>query len=150
MVAVSALNDRAADLLATDTTTLAEATPFLFVKLVINPFTPGPTLTIGALTFATFTGSAGKHANSATNVVGIDPATGNYIITIPDPVGGWNWVCTVAPAAPETVYGWAVLDAAGAVLWKAELLDAPVEISQVGHQVNIGTVTFTVPFSALR
>lgn len=123
------------DLLAADTATLSQAVNANSVSLVISDFTPSPTLTIGSLTLATFTGSTPLLIELNDQQVGFDPDLMMWFIELVPPVGGWYWECTVAPAAPETVFGGIVRNAAGAVLYASFLKDTPTIIQDVGDSV---------------
>jgi hypothetical protein len=111
------------------------------LQLVTNAFTPDETLTKSSFTFATFTGSTPIAGTSGDQGVGTDPLTAEQVMTLLAPAGGWRWVCTVAPGAPETITGFIVLDNAGAVLQAMQLLDAPIVIANVGDEVDLGAIT---------
>lgn len=143
MLPMKALRLQLGDLLAADTTTLAPATNANKIALVNASFTPNENLAIGDLSFATFTGSTPKAGAAGTQGVGNDPTTGDQIITILTPVGGWRWTCTSAPTAPETIYGYALTDNAGATLLGVAALPAPVSIALVGDQIDLGAVEMT-------
>jgi hypothetical protein len=57
-----------------------------------------------------------------------------------EPVGGFKWVCTADPAVPEVVYGYALLDSGGTILYFSDLLPAPVTISAAGNFVELSAV----------
>lgn len=127
----------AATLIGADTTKLAEATPFVMVSLVIGAFSPGPTLDITTLTLASFTGSTPLHAGSAATQVYRDPLTGNQVMQVREPAGGWHWQASVAPSPAQTVYGYILTNAAGDTLIASETLADPVTIVAVGDGVDI-------------
>lgn len=131
-------------LLAADASTLAPAVGGNKMALIAANFAVDETLTIASLTFATFTGSAAKTCGVGTQTVGQDPATGAQIITILAPAGGFVWVCSVTPGAPETIYGVALTDNAGAVLLTVEKLSTPVVVAAAGHEVRAGNLGLTI------
>jgi hypothetical protein len=135
------LLDAALDLLAADTATLA---PIVGNKvgLVIAPFTPGPDTDVGDLTLATFTGSAPKVSTAGAPTVAYDPVEKVWYIRLNEPAGGWEWVCTVAPATPETVYGLVYYKTDASETYGAQLLDTPVEIAAVSDSVFVGRLVF--------
>jgi len=112
--------------------------------LIAADFTVTENLAIGDLTLASFTGSTPKTAGTGAQSVGIDPATGQQIITILAPAGGWVWECTVTPGAPETIFGIALTDNAGAVLLAVLKFQTAVVISAAGQQVSQGNITITM------
>lgn len=143
MTPAKLLSDALASLLAADATTLAPAADNNIVSLVISPFTPDPGLDITTLMLATFTGSAPKLAGLGTQTVFRDPISGLRVIQIKEPIGGWNWVCTVTPGAPETVYGVLLTDEAGTVYLGSELLESPTTIALAGDGVTVGSLWFS-------
>ncbi len=149
MLPVKTIRLQMGELLAADSTYLAPAVNGNKVSLIAAPFTPDENLVLGNLTLATFTGSAAKVAGTGTQGTGVDPATGEQIITILDPAGGWRWECTAAPGAPETIYGIALTDNGVTVLYGVEPFDVPVTIAAVGDQVQVGNVKLTVNSSPI-
>jgi len=127
------------DAAAADTAYLAAATA-MHVHLAAAPFTPGLDLDLGTLTEATFTGSAAKSAGTGAQPVSFDVPTGFEIITVKEPAGGWSWVCTVDPGAPETIHGWYITDTADAVLLGSGLLEGPVTIDAAGQGLSVSRI----------
>lgn len=127
------------ELLAADVDTLAPVAANK-IALVALAFALTENLTVAGLTFATFTGSTPKGGVAGDQQAGISPLTGEQVITILSPVGGWRWECTAAPAAPETIFGFALLDTTLATLLGAAILDAPVTITSVGDFIDLGAV----------
>ena len=110
------------------------------IALIAAPFVMDENTVIGDLTLATFTGSTPKAGAAGAQQVGVDPATGDQVITNLAPAGGWRWECTVAPATEETIYGYALLDNAAAVLLGIQSLSTPIAIADVGDFVDLGAV----------
>lgn len=140
MLPMQALRIALGDLLAADVGTLAPVAANKIALIAAN-FALNENLVVGDLTLATFTGSTPKAGAAGAQQVGIDPLTGDQVITNLTPAGGWRWECTVAPGAPETIYGFALLDATLADLLGAALLDNPITITSVGDFVDLGAVT---------
>lgn len=137
------------DAAAADTAYLAAATA-MHLHLAAAPFTPSLDLSLGSLTEATFTGSAAKNAGTGAQTVLFDVVTGFEQIQILEPAGGWTWLCTVSPGAPETIYGAYLTDTADAVLLGSFLLENPVTIDTAGQGLTVAKVTLsyaeTTPF----
>lgn len=144
MLPTTAVRKQLGELLAADATTLAPAVNANKIALIAAAFTPSESLTIGALTFATFTGSAPKAGATGAQQAGIDPLTGEQVITILDPAGGYRFECTVTPGAPETIYGYALTDNAGATLLAVAALPTPVTISEAGEFLDLGDIRLTI------
>jgi len=137
MLPMRAVRLQLGELLAADTTTLAPVAANK-IALIAAPFTPDQDLTVGDLTLATFTGSAPKAGVAGAQTVGNDPVTQEQMVNIIPPAGGYIFICTVAPASPETIYGFALIDDAGTGLLAVETLNEPVTISDVNDQVDLG------------
>jgi len=137
-----------AELLAEDVAFLAAAA-VKNVHLIMEPFTPGPSTDFTTLTEATFTGSAAKTAAAGAQQFFTDPTTGQRICQLIEPAGGWHWLCTADPAAPEDIYGYVVTDAADAVTLGSQLFDTPINISGAGQAIDVDQVRFTFPLSPL-
>lgn len=120
------------------------------IALVIAAFVPEENLVIGDLTLAAFTGSTPKVLGAGTQNVGIDPTTGEQVITMKDPAGGLIWECSAAPVTPEVVYGIAMIDDAEAVLLGTELLSTPITITDVSDQVLVGSVQMRLTSEPLQ
>lgn len=143
LVPTAAFNAQIATLIAADTAFLAATTP-ITIKLTTNVFTPSPTVTLGDLTFATFTGSAAKTVVTGTQLVVHDPVTDGYGVQLKEGAGGFNFVCTAAPTSPETITGYAVI-LNGVTLIAAARLDADKEIRVVGDFVELDSIFGFLP-----
>jgi hypothetical protein len=140
---------RIATLLSTDTGSLAPAALACKIHLTIAPFSPGPLLTVASFTEATFAGYAALSAGTGAQESFNDPPTGQRIIQLLEPAGGWHWQATTAVGLPQTVYGWYVTDNASAVLWGSALLPAPITLAAAADGVDISVVRFGLVPSAL-
>jgi len=129
------------ELLAADTDTWVNITGQPTVALVAETFTPSEDLVTADLTLATFTGST-PLAGDTTQEAGVDPATGEQVITVIAPAGGWRFECTVAPGSPETIFGFALRQSSTAALLGTALLATPVTITNVGDFIDLGAIEF--------
>jgi hypothetical protein len=151
MLPTQALLNQIATLLGADTTTFAEATPFVALHLAKAAFTPGPTLAIGDLTEADFTGYAALHAASAATQVFRDPVTGRMVVQVREPAGGWHFACTGTPVTTQIIYGWYLTSADGSTLHAADVFDpaALPQIKAIGDAVDVDQVRCEVSQTAL-
>ena len=131
------------ELLAADVAFLA-AVAANKVALIVAPFAQSEILVFADLTFATFTDSAPKAGVAGTQQSGIRPGVGDQVITILAPAGGWRFECTVAPGVAETVFGFALLDNAGAVLLGTSILPSTVTIAAIGDFIDLGAVEMVI------
>lgn len=150
MLPVKAVRLQLGELLAADATTLAPAMSANKIALVQSAFVPSETLVIGDLTLATFDGSTAKAGATGTQQVGNSPATGDQIITITEPIGGWRWETTGVTNLPQTIYGFALIDNAGAVLLGTALLPTPLTLQEAGQEINLGAVQMTMVLQPLE
>lgn len=131
------------ELLAADATTLAPVTGNK-VALVMDPFTPEETMVPGSLTLATFDGSTPIVAGTGTQPAGLDPATGDQIITIKEPAGGFRWETSGVTNLPQTIYGYALLTNDLATLLAVATLPTPVTLQIAGQQINLGPIGLNI------
>jgi len=149
MLATRIIEDAMRDLLAADTGTLAPAALANHVHLIMDPFTPADNTDFTALTEATFTGSAAKSAGVGPQQAFFNPAENVNVVQLLEPVGGWHWQATVAPASPQTIYGWCVTDNADAVTYGSDLFDDPPIVTSIGDAVDIPFVRYSIPLGIL-
>jgi hypothetical protein len=141
MVPTQALIDAVAAAIAADEDALAAAA-FLHVYLVSNNFVPGNGLVVDNLVKATFTGSTAKVTTSATMQTFRDAQTGEWIIQIPEPAGGWHWQTGDAVNLPQTIYGYALTNVGETTLWGTALLPSPILLNGAGQGIDIAQVRF--------
>lgn len=130
------------------TSDLKQVADNLRVYLVNQVFTPEQVLLFGDVTTATFTGGAFKMAELGNPDVYTDPTTGIQYLQLKDPVGGWSWICTAAPVAPESIYGFIVTTKDTLKVLGAFRFVVTVVITLVGDAVHLGQVRY-VPAAIL-
>lgn len=124
---------------------LDQATALNRVALIKAPFTPDENLAYADLTLADFDGSTVLTVALGAQQVGVDPISGQQLITILEPAGGWRWITTGVTSLPQTIYGFALFDSTGpGPLLAVELLPTPIDLTAVGQQINLGSVTLTL------
>lgn len=138
MLPMKAVRLQLGDLLAADATTLAPAANANEIVLVKAAFTPSEDMVIGDLTLADFDGYAPKAGVIGSQEVGIDPATGQQVITLKEAAGGWRFEVTGVTNLPQTIHGFGLTDSTGATLLAVQLLEEPVTLSAVGHFIDLG------------
>jgi len=130
-------------LIAADATGLAD-TDALHVHLIKSAFTPTQETALADLTQADFGGYADIAAEAGTQQTFRDPVTGQLVIQMEEPVGGWHWQATSGANLPQTIYGFVLTDNADAVTYGSQLLDTPVTLTDSGDAVDIGQVRFNI------
>jgi len=148
VVPTQAFLDAVAAAIEAATTTLS---PVALIEAVLfkAPFVPGPGLLIGGLTVADFDGYAPLAVDATGAQLFKDPSTGEWILQLEEPAGGWHWQTTGLTSLPQTIYGYGITDSTGAVLHGTALLDTPVVLSAVAQGVDIGQVRFRLGSNAL-
>jgi hypothetical protein len=144
----NALLNELQTILAADVGSLAAATA-LKVHLAQAAFTPSPSLALGTLTEATFTGYSSLLATTGTQQTFNDPTSGNRIIQLKEPAGGWHWQATAGTGLPQTMFGWYLTDNGVSILWGSALFNPTVTLVNSGDGVDIGQVRFGLVPSAL-
>jgi len=140
MQSTLALRDEAAKKLATDTTTLAPAVNANNIALLKAAISPNEGITLADLTFADFDGSTPLDVTVGAQAEALDPQTGDSIITISPPVGGWRWVTTGITNLPQTIYGFALMSNAGAAVYATEALPTPIVLTATDQVIDIGPI----------
>lgn len=148
MLGTQALLNASALALSLDTNSLAEVAKCLLI-LAKNSFTPGLNTVIGDLTEADFDGYAGIAVGTGLVRVYIDPATGENIIEMIPPLGGWHWVTTGITNLPQTIYGYALTDSTKAKVWGSGLLSAPLLLTASGQGLDVDEANFRLISGAL-
>lgn len=149
MNASATLRKAMAEKLAADTATLAQAADANLVALVKVGFASNENTVVGDLTDADFDGYAAIEAELNAQQCGIDPLTGDSLITIIPPVGGWHWECSGLNNAPQTIYGVKLTNNDGTVLYGTYILADPITINAVGQTINLPALTFRLPAGTL-
>jgi hypothetical protein len=148
MIMADTLLAQMATLLAHDTTTLAHAVTGPVVALIKTAFTPSATLDLATVTEADFGGYAAIPATAGNQNTGIDPSTGDRIIELVSPAGGWRWAVTSnVPPLPQTIYGWVACASAAPLLtyYGSDLFPEPVILNSIGDVLVIPSARWTIP-----
>lgn len=136
-------------LLANDAASLADPAAAVHVHLAMANFNPASVLIPADITEATFVGSAVLSAGLGAQQAFTIPATGERIVQLKEPAGGWHWVATAATDLPQSIYGWYVTNLADTILYGSELFSAPIAILSIGNGIDVGQVRFRMPAGAL-
>lgn len=144
MLPMKPVRKQLGELLGADATTLAPAANANKIALIKAAFVPEENMVPANVTLADFDGSDPLLAAVGAQQVGIDPATGAQIITIKEPAGGWRWETTGLTNLPQTIYGYGLFSNDMATLLGLALLPAPVQLSEVGQEINLGVVKMTM------
>lgn len=143
LVPSAAFNARIAALVAADVALLGSVDP-ITIALTTNEFAPSPTNVLADLTLATFTGSAPKTVVTGAQVVIRNEETGGYGVQLKEGAGGFNFVCTTAPASTQAITGYCVIQN-GITLLACARLDASKAIQFIGDYVDLSAIFGFLP-----
>lgn len=138
MLPMKAVRLQLGELLAADPTTLAPAALENVIALIAEDFAPTENLVAGDLVLADFDGSTPLDGVAGAQEAGTDPLTGEQIVTITEPAGGWRWEMTGLTVPEQTIYGFALLNSTLATLLAIQHLPAAITLNEVGQQIDIG------------
>lgn len=149
---MQAILGRVQALLAADTVSFAAATG-IDVWLVDEPFTPAPNLPNDGCHDMQSGGLTTINAPDPPNV-SVDPATGELLLTIQPPAGGWYWETANATGLPKTIYGVAVRKGDDSILWGCARMEDmgldTVALNATGQSVTLQKVQVRIHGSFLR
>ena len=137
MIPTLALRQKAMQLLAADTATLAQAANENVMILVMDDFAPSEETVLGDLTEATFDGYAAIDGALGAQPEGLDPANNDSIVDILPAAGMFRWETSGVTNLPMTIYGFALLNAAKNVLYACERFETPVTLTAAGQRVDV-------------
>lgn len=145
----SQLANSASTLVAADVANLAAAAATK-LHLASAAFTPALGLLLSGVTECTFTGYAALAAGATgAQTQYFDPASGNSIVEVKSPAGGWVFKCTGTTGLPQTVFGSYLTDNGVTVLLGSQLLTPNVTITASGQGLEIPNARFTFPPSPM-
>lgn len=139
---------RFANLVAADATTLDNAAN-VKIRLSKAAFTPSPDLTPAGITTADFDGYADMEKDAGAPNVYLDPGTGDYLIEIPPPAGGWTFETTGATNLPQTIFGWVLLDNAGTTVYDSQLISPQPVLTASGQGFTLNPIRIRIPAGAI-
>ncbi len=113
------------------------------VKLMSNNPAIDSNTIIASFTEAVFDGYASLGA-SAVSALYSDPLTGQELIRIAPPAGGWKYATTGTTGLPLTIYGAYLTNSAGDKLLGAVKFDAPIVLTATGQLIDLGNVELFV------
>jgi hypothetical protein len=142
--------DSLALLLSQDTATIAPAANPPKLHLAKAPFVPNQDRVPADFTEADFGGYAAIAAIVGNQNPLIDPLTGERMVEMKIPAGGWRFTCTGLANTPQTIYGAYLMDNGGTVIFGSALLPAPLTIDTIAQVVEVDSVRFRFLFGGIQ
>jgi hypothetical protein len=136
MIPSLAIREKAMQLLAADTATLAQAANALHMWLVKSSFVPAEALVLADVTLADFDGSTPLDVGLNTQPEAQNPGTTDSVIDLKAPAGGWRWETTGVTNLPQTIYGYVLTTNDDTTVYASALLESPVELTAVNQRVE--------------
>lgn len=143
MKIVNTLSNTLSTLLATDTAFLANATA-MKVGLITAPFTPSIERVMADLTISAATGLVPLAGVAGAQLESVDPITGELIVEIKAPAGGFRWETPVGFTGPVTVYGFALGNNAMTTLFGTESLPNPIVLTVENQALTAPELSFRI------
>jgi hypothetical protein len=139
MQITKALREKAAQLLAADSATLAPASDANKLMLLKAQPAENENVAIGDLSEADFDGSAALLCGTGTQPEGLDPNSADAVISIKPPAGGFRWETTGGTNLPQTIYGVALVNNDKSVLFGVQRI-TPVTLTATNQVVEVGPI----------
>jgi len=125
------------------TATLGKVVP------IASPYTAEIGLTLADVTIPDTTGLEPIVQSGAPDVY-TDPGTGDTIINLNEPAGGWQWITGEVPDPAVNIYGYALLNAAeNALEAVTEPLAGFLTLDDIGQGIDAGSLTVRVPLGTI-
>lgn len=136
-------------LLAQDTGSLAPAANPPKLHLSKQAFTPNQNNVPADFLEANYAGYAAIACIVGNQLVGIDPLTGERLVEMKIPAGGWRFPCTGLGNTPQDIFGAYLMNDAGTIIYGAALFESPLTIDTIGQVVEVDSVRFRFRFSGI-
>ncbi len=148
MKPVNALAHTIGPLLAADTAVLASVTA-MKVGLIVAPYVGSIDRLIGDLTLSAATGLVPLAGVAGAQLESIDPITGESVVEIKAPAGGFRWETPGGFTGPVTVYGFALCNGAVDALYGTEALDPPQILTTENQSITAPELSFKIDTSKI-
>lgn len=122
-------------LLAADTTLLANAVANK-VGLITAPFTESLDRVMADLTIAASNGLDPVAGVAGAQLESVDPVTGELLVEIKTPAGGFRFETSSAPSPAITVYGFALGNGAMTTLIATYRLTTPIVLNAINQSIT--------------
>lgn len=143
MKMVNGLIDTIGPLLAADTSSLAPVAANK-VALIVENFTPDMDAAFGDFVLGSTTGLTPILGVAGTQLESRDPLTGEVVVEIKTPAGGFRWETPVGFTGPITVFGFLLIDN-GAINWLgAHKLTDPIVLDGPNQQITAPALQFNI------
>lgn len=144
MLPMIAVRKQFGELAAADDTTFAPAASANKIALIKTAFSLEESLVAADLDRADFDGSTALAGVVGAQQCGIDPVTGDQVVTIKPPAGGYRWETTGDTNLPQTIFGYALYSNDLATLIAAEVFATPKALTDVGQEITLPAVKMTI------
>ena len=143
------ITDPIATGLAEDVSFLAAASSNR-VGLIVANFDPSIDLIFTDLTISVATGLTPINVTPGNQLESRDPVTGELIVTLRAPTGGWRWETPVGFVGPVTVYGFSLTDNSGVVLMATHKLANSIILTDPNQTIFAPDLGFRIDPSQIH
>jgi len=143
MIPTTLLANRLSKVVAADATTLALPAGCVVVPLSAD-FSPSPNLVPASVTKAPIVPFFPKVPTPGTQFDSVDPVTGELVIQMIEPVGGWHWNTGVGFAGPVTIYGIGLFNDNYTLLFGTAKYATPIVLTGDNQNLDWPNVEFRI------
>lgn len=143
MIPANTLTDLIAGLLAADAASIGNPVSNK-LGLIVAPFNPSVDLLMADLTIAAETGLVAIAGVAGSQLESVDPSTGELIVEVKVPAGGFRWETPIGFTGPVTIYGLALGNNAMTILYGTQLLDNPIILTDENEAYTAPIIQFRI------
>jgi len=143
MIPSETLTALIAGLLAADAASVANPVACK-VGLIVANFTPTIDLLMADLVISADTGLVAIAGVPGSQLESIDPDTGELIVEVKTPAGGFRWETPIGFTGPVTIFGYALGNNAMTTLWGTQRLDPPLTLTDPNQAHTAPVLQFRI------
>lgn len=142
MIMARSVSAGMASYLAADVGTLAPVADPIKIGLITELFVPSCDLLIADVTISALPGLAPIAGVVGPQHESLDPVTGENIVEVKEPLGGFRWETPGDFVGIVTVYGYALTNNAGTILYGTQLVNPPLALIAPNQALSAGPFQF--------
>jgi len=135
--------------MAAETVSLNLAANFSKIALILNDFSPSDSLNILDLTLGAADGLAPKLLTTGAQESSEDPLTGDRLVELKAPAGGWRFEATGDFDPPKVVYGYCLVNNDADIVLAVHKFEEEITLTLSGQAIDLGNVNFRLPAGSI-
>jgi hypothetical protein len=112
--------------------------------LITAPFVPSVDLLLSDITLATLPALAPLAGVAGVQNESVDPLSGEIIVEVKPPAGGFRWETAAGFAGGVTVYGYALIDGADTKLIGTQQETPPIALTDANQSITAPAIEFRI------